>query len=69
MTSPKELGLRARRGWLARLLVNHERGRLRADDQDLRGMNERAVTPDRAVSIQEEIAEIDRQLSELGDRA
>lgn len=66
MTSPKELELRARRGWLARLLANHERGRLRTDD-DLLGMNERAVTPDRAVSIQEEIAGIDRQLSELGD--
>lgn len=67
MTSPKELELRARRGWLARLLANQERGRLRSDDQDLRGISERAVTPERAVSIQEEIAEIDRQLSELGD--
>ena len=67
MTLPKLLELRARRGWLARLLANHQRGRLRADDQDLRGINERAVTPERAVSIQEEIASIDRQLSELGD--
>jgi hypothetical protein len=40
---------------------------LRADDQDVRGINERALTPERAVLIQEEIADIDRELSKLGD--
>lgn len=67
MSSPKQLELRARRGWLARLLANYEDGRLRAGDQDVRGASERAVTPERAASIRKEIADIDRELSEGRD--